>query len=169
MRLWIIFLRRHMRFGSDCQLCAAVGPVFYVNGIEPEWVYYCVCQETNLANQFIAQLSTGFVDPFWENNAGGGFISGDPFIVYPAPGGHVWESLRHHTSLNGEWRFRLHPTAQIDESREWETITLPCHWASRYRATGCLVPNVATREIQVSWAESIDDISVEGVESLPST
>ncbi|WP_220086577.1 DUF4091 domain-containing protein [Arcanobacterium haemolyticum] len=68
------------------------------------------------------------MDPFWENNAGGGFISGDPFIVYPAPGGHVRESLRHHTSLNGEWRFRLHPTAQIDESREWETITLPCHW-----------------------------------------
>ncbi|WP_455951763.1 hypothetical protein [Arcanobacterium haemolyticum] len=35
---------------------------------------------------------------------------------------------------------------------------------SRYRAAGCLVSNVATREIQVSWAESIDDISVEGVE-----
>ncbi|WP_216404582.1 DUF4091 domain-containing protein [Arcanobacterium phocae] len=99
---------------------------FRAGGIEPEWVYYCVCQETKLANQYIAQrpirhrylgfqlyksgargflqwgynfyntqLSTGYVDPFWENDAGGGFISGDAFIVYPAPNGEVWESLRH--------------------------------------------------------------------------
>ncbi|QJC21227.1 DUF4091 domain-containing protein [Arcanobacterium buesumense] len=99
---------------------------FRANNIEPEWVYYCVCQETRLANQFIAQrpnrhrhigfqlykagtrgflqwgynfynmqLSTGYVDPFWENDAGGGFISGDPFIVYPGPEGQVWESIRH--------------------------------------------------------------------------
>ncbi|USR79573.1 DUF4091 domain-containing protein [Arcanobacterium pinnipediorum] len=99
---------------------------FRAHNIEPEWVYYCICQETNLANQFIAQrpnrhrqlgfqlykarargflqwgynfyntqLSTGYVDPFWENDAGGGFISGDPFIVYPAPEGKVWESIRH--------------------------------------------------------------------------
>ncbi|WP_216454907.1 glycoside hydrolase family 2 TIM barrel-domain containing protein [Arcanobacterium phocae] len=34
----------------------------------------------------------------------------------------------HHISLNGEWRFRLHPTAQLDDSLPWETITLPCHW-----------------------------------------
>lgn len=95
-------------------------------GIEPKWVYYCVCQETRLANQFIAQrpnrhrqlgfqlyksrargflqwgynfynlqLSTGQANPYWENDAGGGFISGDPFIVYPAPDRRVWESLRH--------------------------------------------------------------------------
>ncbi|WP_216396026.1 DUF4091 domain-containing protein [Arcanobacterium phocae] len=99
---------------------------FRASGIEPEWVYYCVCQETKLANQYIAQrpnrhrylgfqlyksgargflqwgynfyntqLSTGYVDPFWENDAGGGFISGDAFIVYPALDGEVWESLRH--------------------------------------------------------------------------
>lgn len=35
---------------------------------------------------------------------------------------------RHHISLNGQWQFRLHPTAQIDDSSPWETIELPCHW-----------------------------------------
>lgn len=39
-------------------------------------------------------------------------------------------------SLNGDWRFRLWPTAQADEGvaapdfddSDWDTLTLPCHW-----------------------------------------
>lgn len=46
-------------------------------------------------NFYSKQLSLGPVDPFAETSAGGGFISGDAFIVYPAPDGTTWPSLRH--------------------------------------------------------------------------
>ncbi|GAA4902796.1 hypothetical protein GCM10025789_22000 [Tessaracoccus lubricantis] len=46
-------------------------------------------------NFYSSQLSRWPIDPFAETSAGGGFISGDPFIVYPGPGGEPWESLRH--------------------------------------------------------------------------
>ncbi|MDO5676589.1 MAG: DUF4091 domain-containing protein [Propionibacteriaceae bacterium] len=46
-------------------------------------------------NFYSRQLSRGAINPFAETSAGGGFISGDPFIVYPGPGGATWPSLRH--------------------------------------------------------------------------
>ncbi len=34
-------------------------------------------------------------DPFRDTTAGGGFFGGDPFVVYPGPGGKPLESIRH--------------------------------------------------------------------------
>ena len=38
--------------------------------------------------------SSGPVDPFSSADADGGFPAGDPFLVYPGPGGQPWGSLR---------------------------------------------------------------------------
>ena len=46
-------------------------------------------------NFYSRQLSFGAIDPFRETSAGGGFLSGDAFIVYPGPDGQAWPSLRH--------------------------------------------------------------------------
>ena len=46
-------------------------------------------------NFYALPLSRGPIDPFRETSAGGGFISGDSFIVYPGPDGLPWPSLRH--------------------------------------------------------------------------
>lgn len=46
-------------------------------------------------NFYYGQLSVCPIDPFADTSAGGGFISGDAFIVYPGPDGVVWPSLRH--------------------------------------------------------------------------
>ncbi|MDO5049817.1 MAG: DUF4091 domain-containing protein [Actinomycetaceae bacterium] len=101
-------------------------PRFRAEGIEPEWVYYCVAQDEGVANRFLAQRpnrhrmlgfqlfkagAQGFLhwafnfyntqyslralDPYRDTSAGGGFISGDTFVVYPAADGTVRESIRH--------------------------------------------------------------------------
>jgi len=93
--------------------------------VDPLWLYYCVGQNTDVANRFIgmpssrnralgAQLyltgASGFlqwgfnfylafdssrvIDPFKSPDAGGGFPAGDPFLVYPGPGGVPWHSVR---------------------------------------------------------------------------
>lgn len=65
----------------------------------------------HLAGQLFAQRATGFLhwgfnfyltqfglaplDPFRDTSAGGRFLSGDAFIVYPGPEGACWPSLRH--------------------------------------------------------------------------
>lgn len=46
-------------------------------------------------NFYNEQLSVAPVDPFADTAAGGGFISGDPFIVYPGPNRESWPSIRH--------------------------------------------------------------------------
>ena len=46
-------------------------------------------------NFYYAQLSRRPIDPFHDTSAGGGFISGDPFIVYPGPNLEPIESQRH--------------------------------------------------------------------------
>ncbi|MDO5061078.1 MAG: DUF4091 domain-containing protein [Actinomycetaceae bacterium] len=46
-------------------------------------------------NFYNAQYSLGNIDPYQDTAAGGGFISGDAFVVYPAKNGEVLESLRH--------------------------------------------------------------------------
>lgn len=46
-------------------------------------------------NFYNTQLSRGPVDPFQDTSAGGGFISGDAFIVYPGPDLRPVESQRH--------------------------------------------------------------------------
>ena len=112
-------------------------------GVEPAWVYYCVSQNHDAANQFIAQrgarhrlfglqlyknqargflhwaynfyysqYSRGLIDPYRDTSAGGGFISGDSFIVYPKPDGTVEESLRHRMLGDG---FRDLATCQYAE------------------------------------------------------
>lgn len=43
---------------------------------------------------WFAQLATRPIDPWNETSAGGGFVSGDPFVVYPSADGLV-ESQRH--------------------------------------------------------------------------
>jgi hypothetical protein len=98
---------------------------FLEAGVDPLWLYYCVGQNTDVANRFIgmpssrnralgAQLyltgAAGFlqwgfnfylswdssrvVDPFQTPDAAGGFPAGDPFLVYPGPGGVPWHSVR---------------------------------------------------------------------------
>ena len=46
-------------------------------------------------NFYLTQLATRPLDPYHDTSAGGGFISGDPFIVYPGPDFTTVESLRH--------------------------------------------------------------------------
>ncbi|ALD74705.1 hypothetical protein AN946_03975 [Trueperella pyogenes] len=46
-------------------------------------------------NFYNTQYSLRALDPYRDTAAGGGFISGDTFVVYPLPGGQVMESLRH--------------------------------------------------------------------------
>lgn len=112
-------------------------------GVEPAWVYYCVSQNHNVANQFIAQsgvrhrllglqlyknaargflhwaynfyysqYSKALIDPYQDTAAGGGFISGDSFIVYPKPNGDLDESIRHRMLGDG---FRDLATCQLAE------------------------------------------------------
>jgi hypothetical protein len=108
-------------------------PVVATNAIEPFlrhevrglWAYYCVGQDRDVANRFIAQPSlrsrvighqlfafdiagflhwgynfystpgsTAVVNPFLDTCAGGGFLGGDSFVVYPGRGGEPWESIR---------------------------------------------------------------------------
>jgi Domain of unknown function (DUF4091) len=45
-------------------------------------------------NFYNAHLSIGPIDPFRDTTAGGAFLAGDPFIVYPGDGGQPWESIR---------------------------------------------------------------------------
>ncbi len=45
-------------------------------------------------NFYYTQLSKGLVDPFKVTDAGGKFPSGDSFVVYPAPDGTAYHSLR---------------------------------------------------------------------------
>ena len=45
-------------------------------------------------NFYFTQLSVRKVDPFFETDAGYAFSSGDAFVVYPAPDGKAWASIR---------------------------------------------------------------------------
>ncbi len=45
-------------------------------------------------NFYNSQRSVAHIDPFRVTDAGGAFPSGDPFLVYPAPDGTAWESIR---------------------------------------------------------------------------
>jgi hypothetical protein len=45
-------------------------------------------------NFYNAQNSTRPIDPFQDTCAGGAFLAGDPFIVYPGDGRVPWESVR---------------------------------------------------------------------------
>ena len=45
-------------------------------------------------NFYNAQRSVRQIDPFRVTDADGAFPSGDPFLVYPGPGGTPWESIR---------------------------------------------------------------------------
>ena len=45
-------------------------------------------------NFYFTQLSVRPVDPFAETDADCAFSSGDAFVVYPAPDGSAWTSLR---------------------------------------------------------------------------
>lgn len=49
-------------------------------------------------------------------------------FLLPARTWRPAEECAYHLSLNGQWRFRLHPTCTIDPDTAWEEITLPCHW-----------------------------------------
>ena len=104
---------------------------FLDSGISP-WVYYCVGQDRDVANRFIAMpslrnrvlgrqlfsagapgfLHWGFnfwmtqesrrqVDPFRDTCAGGAFLAGDAFVVYPGPDGALWPSIRHRVFAQG--------------------------------------------------------------------
>jgi len=46
-------------------------------------------------NFYNTQGSTAPVDPFRDTCAGGAFFGGDPFVVYPGPGGVAWPSIRY--------------------------------------------------------------------------
>lgn len=46
-------------------------------------------------NFYNSALSRRSIDPFRDSCAGGGFVGGDPFLVYPGPHGQPWESIRH--------------------------------------------------------------------------
>ena len=45
-------------------------------------------------NFYNSQRSVRHIDPFRVTDAGGAFPSGDPFLVYPGPGGEPWGSIR---------------------------------------------------------------------------
>ena len=45
-------------------------------------------------NFYNTYLSIGQVNPFIENTGGGWVPAGDPFVVYPAPDGTPYESIR---------------------------------------------------------------------------
>lgn len=45
-------------------------------------------------NFYNTQFSTASVDPFTDTCAGGGFLAGDAFLVYPGPDGAPWQSTR---------------------------------------------------------------------------
>lgn len=45
-------------------------------------------------NFYNSQYSTHPIDPFRTPDADGGFPAGDPFLVYPGPGGAAWPSIR---------------------------------------------------------------------------
>ena len=45
-------------------------------------------------NFYNSHLSLEQVDPFGSSTAGGWVPGGDPFVVYPGPGGEPWESVR---------------------------------------------------------------------------
>lgn len=45
-------------------------------------------------NFYNTQFSTRTVDPFTDTCAGGGFLAGDAFLVYPGPDGTPWHSTR---------------------------------------------------------------------------
>ncbi|WP_157432261.1 glycoside hydrolase domain-containing protein [Agromyces italicus] len=98
---------------------------FFDAGVRP-WLYYCVAQDTNVSNRFIALpsprnrvigaqlfkfeargfLHWGFnfynaakslttIDPFTDTCANRAFPGGDPFLVYPGPGGQPLPSIRY--------------------------------------------------------------------------
>lgn len=52
-------------------------------------------------NFYFRQYSKGLVDPYKITDAGGGFSSGDSFVVYPGENGEPLDSLRLHVFYNG--------------------------------------------------------------------
>ena len=63
-----------------------IGMQMYKYGVEGflHWGY----------NFYFTQLSIRKVDPFFETDADAAFSSGDAFVVYPAPDGKAWTSIR---------------------------------------------------------------------------
>ena len=63
-----------------------MGVLMYYHGIEGflHWGF----------NFYNSQCSVEHIDPFQVTDAGEAFPSGDPFLVYPAPDGTAWDSIR---------------------------------------------------------------------------
>ena len=63
-----------------------MGVLMYYHGVEGflHWGF----------NFYNSQCSVEHIDPFRVTDAGEAFPSGDPFLVYPAPDGTAWDSIR---------------------------------------------------------------------------
>lgn len=65
-------------------------------------------------NFWNSELSRGAIDPLRDTTASGAFPGGDPFIVYPGPGGIPWESVRHRVFAQAVWDLRvMHRIAEL--------------------------------------------------------
>lgn len=123
-----------------------MGVLFYLYDIEGflHWGF----------NFYNSQRSVRHIDPFRVTDAGGAFPSGDPFLVYPGPGGTPWESIRGEVlkealqdlrllrmtesrvgrprtlallrELGGEMNFTRYPRDKAFFARLWEECTRLC-------------------------------------------
>lgn len=69
-------------------------------------------------NFYNSYLSRHRINPFRDTGAGGAFIAGDPFLVYPGPDGVPWESIRHRVTTEAFIDYRaLRRLAAKDEEK----------------------------------------------------
>lgn len=70
-------------------------------------------------NFYNSQRSVFHIDPFRVTDAGEAFPSGDPFLVYPAPDGTAWESIRGEVWKEGLQDLRLLQLCENHKGRAW--------------------------------------------------
>lgn len=75
-------------------------------------------------NFYSAALSAAKIDPYVDTCAGGNFPGGDPFVVYPGPGGVCLPSLRHRVLASAWSDLRLYHWAEQLAGRDAVTDIL---------------------------------------------
>ena len=84
-------------------------------------------------NFYNSQHSVSAVNPYLVTDAGGGFPSGDPFVVYPAKDGTPYESLRF--MVFTEAMYDLRAFERLEELAGREYVERLIHEGLEYRIT----------------------------------
>lgn len=84
-------------------------------------------------NFYLSQHSVSQINPYLVTDAGGAFPSGDPFVVYPAPDGSAYDSMRF--QVFSEALYDLRALEKLEELTGREYVETLIHEGLDYRIT----------------------------------